>query len=95
MYYFNAEGDYNVMVMDALGPSLEALFDFCDREFSEATVALIAIQCIDRLEHLHSKNFIHRDIKPENFLIGTHRREDTVFLIDFGLTKRFRDPRTN
>lgn len=95
MHLFATEGDYNVMVMDALGPNLEALFDFCERKFSESTVALIAIQCLDRLEHLHSKNLIHRDLKPENFLIGTNRREDTLFMIDYGLTKRYRDPRTN
>lgn len=41
---------------------------------------------------MHSKNFIHRDIKPENFLIGIHRREDVIHLIDFGLVKRYKDP---
>lgn len=82
------------MVMDQLGPSLEALFNFCDRKFSETTVALIALQSIDRLESLHSRNYIHRDIKPDNILIGSAKKEHILFMIDFGLTKRFRDPRT-
>mgnify|MGYP006107996383 CR=1 FL=1 len=38
-------------------------------------------------------NYIHRDIKPDNFLIGNSRNQSTVYIIDFGLAKRFRDPR--
>lgn len=46
------------------------------------------------LEQLHSKHFIHRDIKPENFMMGLNKKATSVFLIDFGLSKRFRDPAT-
>ena len=42
-----------------------------------------------RIELLHSKNIVHRDIKPENFLIGKDLKADTVYLIDFGMAKRF------
>jgi casein kinase 1/casein kinase 1 epsilon len=42
-----------------------------------------------RIEFIHSKQFLHRDIKPDNFLIGTGKRAATVYLIDFGLAKRF------
>jgi serine/threonine protein kinase len=46
------------------------------------------------LEFLHAKNFIHRDIKPENFLIGLGKKADQIYLIDYGLAKKYRDPRT-
>ena len=94
VHYFGVEGDYNVMVMDILGPCLEALFQFCDRKLSLKTILIMAIQCIERIEYIHSKEFIHRDIKPENFLIGIGKKANLVYTIDFGLAKRYRDPKT-
>ena len=80
--------------MGILGPNLEQLFDFCDRQFTVGTVLNIGIQLLNRLEWLHNKNFVHRDMKPENILIGQGKKSSTVFLIDFGLAKRFLCPKT-
>ncbi|KAJ8251618.1 hypothetical protein GJAV_G00223280 [Gymnothorax javanicus] len=90
-----AEGDYNVMVMELLGPSLEDLFNFCSRKFSLKTVLLLADQMISRIEYIHSKNFIHRDVKPDNFLMGLGKKGNLVYIIDFGLAKKYRDARTH
>eukprot|EP00761_Pharyngomonas_kirbyi_P007512 gb/GECH01007522.1/.p1 GENE.gb/GECH01007522.1/~~gb/GECH01007522.1/.p1 ORF type:complete len:398 (+),score=77.56 gb/GECH01007522.1/:1-1194(+) len=92
--WFGVEGDYNVMVMDLLGPSVEALFDYCDRKFSLKTVLMLAEQLITRIEYIHSKDYLHRDIKPDNFLMGVGRHGHIVYTIDFGLSKRYRDNRT-
>jgi casein kinase 1 len=94
MHWFGVEGDYNVMVIDRLGPCLEELFSFCDRRFSLKTVLMLADQMITRVEHMHAKSFLHRDIKPDNFLIGLGRQSNQVHIIDMGLSKKFRDLRS-
>jgi len=94
VHWYGVEGDYNVMVIDLLGPSLEDLFSFCNRKFSLKTVLMLADQMINRIEYIHAKNFLHRDIKPDNFLIGLGKKANQVHAIDFGLAKKYRDPKT-
>ena len=48
MHWFGVEGDYNVMVIDLLGPSLEDLFNYCKRKFSLKTVLMLADQMVSR-----------------------------------------------
>lgn len=87
-------GNCNVMVLDLLGDSLEALYTRCDRKFSLKTVLMLAIQLLDRIEFQHNQHYLHRDIKPDNCLMGLGDKKHVLYCIDMGLCKRYRDPIT-
>lgn len=94
--WYGVERDHNCMVMDLLDRDLESLFNICGRMFRLKTVLMIADQLLNRLQSIHNKCFIHRDIKPDNFLLGrTEQTLHLVHVIDFGLAKLYKDPRTH
>ena len=80
--------------MELLGKSLEDLFQIQKKKFSVKTVCLLALQILDRIEFVHSKNIIHRDIKPDNFVVGLDNKSHIIYLLDFGLSKKYRSSRT-
>lgn len=90
-YYFGTEGEYSVLVIELLGYSLDILFKGCKCRFSMKTTLQLADQMIQRLEFMHSRGLVHRDMKPDNFMLGSGKKQHHVYLIDFGLSKRFRD----
>ena len=84
------------LIIEFLGPNLNDLLTYCKTKcFSIPCVCLIAIQFMNRLEILHKNSFIHRDIKPENFVIGTDTKSNVIYLVDFGLARRYRNPKNN
>lgn len=93
--WYGQDHNYHIMVVERLGLSLEDLFDICGRKFTLKTVLQLADQMITRLEYFHSRSYIHRDIKPDNYLMGLGPHSNRVYLIDFGLAKRFRDAHTH
>lgn len=94
VYFYGEVGDYYCMVMDLLGRSLEDLFCYCNKRFSLKTVLMLGDQMLQRIEFVHINNFLHRDIKPDNFLMGNGKNSHIMYIIDFGLAKRFVDPKT-
>ena len=95
VYYFDKiENRFSYMVMDFLGPSLGDLFQLMQKKFTLQTICMCGMQMMCRLEYIHEKGFIHRDIKPENFVTGINDDSNTIYIIDFGLARRFKDKKT-
>ena len=93
--WFGQTESRNALVIDLLGKSLEDLLQMFKHHLSLKTVLMLADQMLCSLEFIHNKNFIHRDIKPDNFLMGTGQNSNTLFLIDYGLAKKYRDPNSH
>ena len=75
--------------MELLGQSLENLFQAQNKSFSIKTACMLGIQMVDRIEYIHSRKIIHRDIKPDNFVIGRGLKSHIVYVLDFGLSKKY------
>lgn len=86
--------EYNMMIMELLGPSLEKIFISYNNKFKLETVCNIGIQIITLLENIHNRGIIHRDIKPNNFLIDC-KNIKKINIMDFGLSKKYRDENNN
>jgi serine/threonine protein kinase len=92
MHWYGTHGPYNVMVIQLLGHSLQDMFRITGgKTFSIRCVLLLAEQALTRLEILHQCGILHRDIKPANFVMGRGRLIETLYLIDFGLSKFYLD----
>ena len=100
MRNFGMDGSYNFMVLDILGPSLLDLkndYGIVDKKYrgqpyktlSLKTVLSTGLQMLRRIESIHAKGFLHRDIKPDNFLFGSERYPHVLYIIDFGLAKKY------
>ena len=91
---YGYSGKYNVLIQTLLGESLGKIFFKNSNRFSLKDICMFTIQILHRIEFVHSKYLIHRDIKPENFLIGSPD-EYMIYIIDFGLSKKYKSSRTN
>lgn len=89
MLSFGKEGKFNYLVLNLFDESLEDMKDICGDHLSLKSVIQIALQTIERISVIHQHGIIHRDIKPDNFVVD--RKTNEVYLIDFGLAKRYLD----
>ncbi|GAA0168371.1 non-receptor serine/threonine protein kinase [Lithospermum erythrorhizon] len=93
VHYKGRQGDFYILVMDMLGPSLWDVWNSLGQSMSPSMAACIAVEAISILEKLHAKGFVHGDVKPENFLLGQPGSPDEkkLYLIDLGLASRWKE----
>ena len=90
---YGYSGDYNLLVMQLMDRSLEDIIRI-RKTFSIKTTAMIGFQLIGALHYIHDKSIIHRDVKPDNCVMGREELNENLYLIDFGLAKKYRSTRT-
>ena len=90
---FGYSRKYNILIETLLGKSLYEIFIVSKKPCDLINTCLIAIQSIERLEFIHSKNIIYRDVKPENLSIGIND-PNVIYIIDFGLCKKYRSSKS-
>ena len=86
---------YYILIMELMGKSLEDIFEsFVVKKMSTRCVCNIGYQLIEIMEYIHNKHIIHRDIKPDNFVIGRKSKKKYIYILDFGLSKKYRSSKS-
>mmetsp|Transcript_26193 Transcript_26193/g.46716 ORF Transcript_26193/g.46716 Transcript_26193/m.46716 type:complete len:376 (-) Transcript_26193:372-1499(-) len=92
VFWYGTEGNYNILVTELLGESLEKVKQKL-HTLSLKTVVQCALQLLVRLRTMQERCYIHRDLKPENMVLGLSNAK-LIYMIDFGLSRRYSDPST-
>jgi serine/threonine protein kinase/DNA-directed RNA polymerase subunit RPC12/RpoP len=94
--YFYSEFSKNnkIIIQSLLGVNLKVLKEFCGGKFPLYTILNIGIELFERISIIHKHGILHRDLKPSNILYGNFttsnkKEKDSLFIIDFGLSKKF------
>ncbi|KAF9643377.1 kinase-like protein [Thelephora ganbajun] len=90
------DGSWDYLALDLLGSSLHSLFWKSNKSTMDlGSVLCIGMQVLARLEFMHGRGILHRDIQLGNCVVGLPPNEQTIYMIDFGFSKQYIDPKTN
>ncbi|KIH64909.1 hypothetical protein ANCDUO_04773 [Ancylostoma duodenale] len=78
------------LVMGLVGKSLEDIRrDVLGHNYSRSTVIQCSIQTLIAVRDLHGIGYLHRDIKPQNYAVGLGEQQNTVYMLDFGIARKY------
>ena len=89
IYKFLQTTESNILVMELLGYSLDELFIKHNKLFDFQTTVKLGLKILEIIESIHNAGIIHRDIKPSNFMVGLNENSDSIYIMDFGLSKQY------
>jgi serine/threonine protein kinase len=89
IYSYYETPKFNVLVMELLGDNLDTLFTKYNRKFNLCTILKLSVDLIKLIEQIHNCGFVHRDIKPNNFMFGINDKKSNLYILDFGLSKKY------
>jgi serine/threonine protein kinase len=83
------EDNFNYLMVDLLGPSLDALMLNSGGKLQLRLALDLARQMVERVQTLHSRGYVHRDLRPDHFLYGRENRPTRLFLSGFAIAKKY------
>ncbi|KAI0746242.1 kinase-like domain-containing protein, partial [Daedaleopsis nitida] len=86
---------HEIMAMQQLGHNVETRLRIHPTELTIRNLGALAYQMLSAIEHVHSKGILHCDLAPENFVFDSSECPQQLYLIDFGLSKRWNDVNTS
>ena len=89
LYDFGSQGNYYLLVIELLGPSLKWLLESVEGKFSLATTLKIGVQVLEIIKEIHKKGVVLRYLKPGNIVIGSGENKDYIYLLDFEIAKEY------
>ena len=90
LFWAGTKNKVDVMVISLLGKDLTSYLKIFKR-FSLKNVVMLADQLVSIIESVHNKGVVHRDLKPENILMGKGDKHDQCYLVDYGISKVYKD----
>ena len=89
VYEYGHEQGYNYAVIEHCGVNVNQIMESSGKKLSQITVLVIGLKMLGILKEVHAKGILHRDLKPENIMYEPNKNQ--LYLIDFGLSKRYID----
>ena len=89
IYTVGSQGNYNILIIELLGPSLKMLMESVGGKFTLATTLKVGIQVLEIIKEIHNKGIVLRYLKPGNMVIGKGINKDYIYLIDFEIAKKY------